>query len=381
MRDRYLWNISPPLFFSLSNQTICDHTHTMFTQLRTYSTSKPLTILRLGPTRFAQDAWTKLTANYPNIEIVETSATNRSEFIKELKSGKFSNVDYLTRTFESVTQTGMVDSELLKLFKENSKLKVISHNGAGYDQIDPESCKDLQIQLSNVPNLVNNATADTAVYLMLSTLRNFNTSTENLKRGLWKDYKCAQTPIGNDPEGKVLGILGMGGIGRSIRDRIEGFGFSKVLYYNRNRLNKELEKDAVYCPTMQELFEKADILSISIPLNEKTKHLVNKETIGQMKDGVIIINTARGPIIKEADLKDALKSGKVKAFGTDVFENEPNVDMELVNSPNVVALPHMGTHTMETMKLMEEYVVKNVDAYAKSGKVLSMVSELKDVKF
>jgi gluconate 2-dehydrogenase len=350
------------------------------TIIRNYSTAKPLSVLRLGPTRFAQEAWTELINKY-EINIVETNSSCRDEFIDELKSGKYSNVDYITRTFESYKQTGFLDKELLKLIKENTKIKAISHNGAGYDQVDAIECGKLGIQLFNVPNLVDNATADTAVYLLIGAMRNFQLSSENLKKELWKTKKCAETPIGNDPEGKVLGILGMGGIGRTIRDRLLPFGFKKILYHNRNQLSENIENGAIYCKTVKELFKESDVLSISIPLNKNTKHLINENTINQMKDGVIIINTARGPIVDESALKVALKSGKVKAFGSDVWENEPNVDMELINLPNVTSLPHMGTHTMETMKAMEEFVVKNVEEYVNTGRVLSIVPELKDYKF
>lgn len=344
---------------------------------RNYSTKKGLTVLRLGPTRFAQQAWSDLVSKN-NVNVVETEATNRKQFISELKKGKFANVDFITRTFESFKQTGMMDKELLKLIKENTKVKAISHNGAGYDQVDAVECGNLDIQLSNVPSLVDDATADTAVYLLLGAMRNFQLSSENMKKGLWKTQKCGGTPIGHDPEHKILGILGMGGIGRTIRDRLAPFGFSKILYHNRHRLSQDLEKGATYCKTPEELFKEADVISISVPLNKNTKHIINEKSLGLMKDGVFIVNTARGPVIDEVALKKTLKSGKVAAFGADVWENEPNVDAELIGLPNVSCLPHMGTHTVETMKAMEEFVVKNVQTYIDTNRVLTMVPELKD---
>lgn len=335
---------------------------------------RQLSVLRLEPTRFAQNAWQKAVQKH-QLEVVETGAANRAEFIKQLQQGQFKQVEVITRTFESVAQTGMMDKELLQLIKDNTQIKAICHNGAGYDQVDAIACKELGIQLSNVPSLVDDATADTAVYLLLGAMRNFQKSQFNLKAGRWPKEKCAGTPIGHDPQGKVLGLLGMGGIGRTIRDRLAPFGFSKIIYHNRRKLSEELEKGAIYCATKEELFQEADVISISVPLNAATKHSINKETIAQMKDGVVLVNTARGPVIDEAALKEALKSGKVASFGTDVWENEPNVDMELVNMENVVGLPHMGTHTVETMLAMEEYVVANVEQFATTGKVLSLVPE------
>lgn len=355
-----------------------DNTKAMFLKrvCRNYSTGKSLTVLRLGPTRFAQQAWSNLVSKN-NVKVVETDAANREQFISELKSGKFADVDFITRTFESFKQTGMMDKQLLKLIKEHTKVKAMSHNGAGYDQVDAIECGNLKIQLSNVPSLVDDATADTAVYLLLGAMRNFQLSSENMKKGQWKTQKCAGTPIGHDPEGKVLGILGMGGIGRTIRDRLVPFGFSKILYHNRHQLPKELEKGAIYCKTPEELFKESDVISISIPLNKNTKHIINENSIGIMKDGVVIVNTARGPVIDESALKTALKSGKVAAFGADVWVNEPNVDPELISLSNVACLPHMGTHTVETMKAMEEFVVENVQTYIETNKVLTMVPELK----
>lgn len=334
-----------------------------------------LSVLRLEPTRFAQTAWKKAEEKH-HLDILETNSKSRAEFISQLKAGTFADVEVITRTFESVTQTGLMDRELLDLMKKHTKVKAICHNGAGYDQVDAVHCGELGIQLSNVPSLVDDATADTAVYLLIGAMRNFQISQLNIREGKWKTMKCAGTPIGHDPQGKVLGILGMGGIGRTIRDRLRPFGFSKIVYHNRRRLSPELEKDSVYCASQDELFAQADVISISVPLNAATKHCINNESLAKMKDGVVIVNTARGPVVNESALKHALKSGKVAAFGSDVWENEPNVDMELIEMENVVSLPHMGTHTVETMKAMEEFVVENLEHYVNTGKVLTIVPEL-----
>lgn len=353
----------------------------MSTKAIQYTAQAPLRVLSLGPIRFAQKAWDSL-AHDLHVEVLETGAKNREEFVDELVSGKHANVQYVARTFQSAKRTGLFDKELLSLIKKHTAIKAISHCGAGYDQVDAVACGELNIQLSNVPNVVDNATADAAAYLVLGALRNFQFGAENMQKGLWKSNgKCGGTPYGHDPEGKVLGVLGMGGIGRAIRDRLLPFGFSKVIYHNRKPLSADLAKGAVYCKTKEELYKEADVICISIPLNEHTKHSINAEAFSSMKDGVTIVNTARGPIVNEEDLKVALKSGKVGAFGSDVWENEPDVDMELIAMPNVSALPHMGTHTYETMQGMEEHVVENVIEYYKTGRVLSMVAELKDTQF
>lgn len=342
---------------------------------RLMSTSSSFQVLRLGPTRYAQASWDTL-ATEKNVSVLSTKAHNRAEFIEELKAGTYADLDYITRTIESIAETGRIDEEMVDLLKKYTKVKAISHNGAGYDQVDAVACGKAGIQVSNVPSLVDDATADTHIYLLLGAMRNFQQSTVGLLQGRWPTEKCAGAAVGHDPEGKVLGILGMGGIGRAIRDRMKPFGLSKVIYHNRNRLSPLLEAGAKYV-SEDELFAQADIISVSIPLNPHTHHLIDSESIAKMKDGVVIVNTARGAVINEKDLIAALKSGKVGAFGTDVFENEPNADPELIKLPNVTALPHMGTYTIETLKAMEVFVVQNVYTFIDTGKVLSLVPEQK----
>lgn len=339
---------------------------------------KTFTVLRFGPIRFAEKSWDSFFDKYQNIKLVESPCKNRAEFFHELESGLYKDVNYISRTYQSYEFTGLFDRELLENVVKYTKVKAISHTGAGYDQVDAIACRDLGLQLSNVPGAVDDSTADTNVFLILACMRNFQLGHENLMKGKWpEDNKSAGTPYGHSLQGKTVGILGMGGIGRTIRDRLQGFGFKKIIYYNRTRLDPDLELGAEYCPTLDELVMESDIISVNIPLNPHTRHIINKDLIAKMKDNVVIVNTARGPVIDEAALKPALLSGKVFSFGTDVFENEPNIDFELAKLPNVVSLPHMGTHTMETLLQMEEIVISNVETFYKTGKVLTPVAELK----
>lgn len=344
--------------------------------------NETFTILRFQPIRYAHDIWDDFIKSGSNITVVESDADNREEFINELETGKFKDVDFIARTFQSVEQTGLFNKELLKIIKENTKVKGIAHCGSGYDQVDANACKELELQLSNVPGKVDDSTADTNVFLMLSTLRNFQQGHENLVKGKWTtNINAAGAPYGNCIQNKVIGILGMGGIGRTIRARLAGFGVKKIIYYNRSRLSPELEQDSEYCSTIEELAEKSDVISINIPLNSNTYHVINKELIGKMKDGVVIVNTARGPIVDESAIKEGLLSGKIHGYGSDVFENEPNVDMDFISLPNVTSLPHMGTSTVETIRSMEQLVVQNVESFYRTGKVKTFVWELKDAEF
>lgn len=327
---------------------------------------------------FAHKEWEEFVVKYDNLKMVESPCKNREEFFAELESGLYAEVNYISRTYQSYVYTGLFDRELLEKVAKYTKVKAISHTGAGYDQVDAIACRDLGIQLSNVPGLVDDSTADTNVFLIISCMRNYQEGHKNLLEGKWPgNDKSAGARWGHSLQGKTVGILGMGGIGRTVRDRLQGFGFKKIVYYNRSRLSPELEKDSEYVDSIEELCKISDIISINIPLNPQTRHIINADMIAKMKDNVVIVNTARGPVIDEKALKPALVSGKIFSFGTDVFENEPHIDMELASMTNVVSLPHMGTHTSETIKSMEELVIKNIDTYYHTGKVLTLVAELK----
>ncbi|AQZ18960.1 GOR1 (YNL274C) [Zygosaccharomyces parabailii] len=336
--------------------------------------AKPV-VLRLGSIGYAREAW-KALGEIANIVTVDESTT-RDKFLKELKDpkSKLHNVQVITRTFESVEQTGRFDKELAQALP--SSVVAVCHLGAGYDQIDTEPFKERHIQVTHTPRAVNNATADTHVFLLLGALRNYGAGIRPWLKGEWpaKGPK-AGAAVGHDPEGHVVGILGLGGIGHTIANKLKPFGFKKIIYHNRKRLPAEQEYGCEYA-TYEEFLRTADIISINIPLNSHTKHLINEEAISKMKDGVVIVNTARGAIIDEQALIKALKSGKVRSFGADVFENEPQVPQELLDMPQVIGLPHMGTYTVETMKHMEEFLVQNAESVITTGKGAAVVPEMK----
>ncbi|CCH43089.1 Glyoxylate reductase [Wickerhamomyces ciferrii] len=336
--------------------------------------TKPI-VLRLGTVRYAQEAWKELEKV---ATVIVSESKNREEFIKDLQT-KYSQVQHITRTFDSANETGLFDKELIQHLPKS--LISISHNGAGYDQISAPELIERKIQLSNVPEIVDNATADNHVFLLLGALRNFGHGRQNLLAGEWPSKGNASgAPIGHDPQGKVVGIVGLGGIGRTILKRLQPFGFEKFIYHNRNRLPEDLEGGAEYV-SLDELLSTSDIISINIPLSPKTKHFFNEEKFSKMKKGVVIVNTARGGVIDETAFIKYLTNGTVRSAGLDVLENEPNVNKELISLPNVLALPHMGTHTVETVKAMEEHVVKNVENVIKTGKVISLVPEHKNIDF
>lgn len=294
-------------------------------------------------------------------ELVKCESQNKEEFFKDLET-KYSDITVIYNTFPGGIKVGGLRAETIE--KLPSSLKFICHNGAGYDLIDVEACTKRGIRVSNTPDAVVNATADTTIYLILGALRNFGRLANELRAGNW----CRTTPEASEPRNRVLGILGLGGIGRSVRDKAKVFGFSKIIYHNRNRLAPELEGDSEY-RSFDELLAESDVVTVCLPLNANTRHIMDAKALAKCKDGVVIVNTGRGALIDEAALVDALNSGKVSSVGLDVYEKEPEIHPGLLKSPNALLLPHVGTHAVESRTDMEETTIRNVEA-ALTGKPL-----------
>jgi len=331
--------------------------------------SKPKVIL-LGEIDHAKKEWQSLSEI---ADLIEPKAKTRADFLAECRSGAFEGVVAAYRTFMSVAVTGMIDEELVKSLPKSWKF--IAHNGAGYDQIDVHACTEQGIRVSNVPTAVDDATADVNMFLILGTLRGFNTSMMALREGNFKGK--TPPPLGHDPQGKLLGILGMGGIGRNLMKKASAFGMT-TQYFNRTKLSDELSGGAKYV-SFDELLATSDVLSLNLPLNKHTRHIISSKEFAKMKNGVVIVNTARGAVMDEAALVDALDSGHVWSCGLDVFEEEPKVHPGLVRNPNVMLVPHMGTWTVETQTKMEIWCIENVRSAVEKGKLMSPVAEQKDM--
>lgn len=200
-------------------------------------------------------------------DIVIPSSTDRASFLEEAKSGAFDGCTVAYRTFESFDITGRVNQEMLSVMPRS--LKFICHNGAGYDQVDVPACSDLGIRVSHTPTAVDDATADIGIFLMLGALRNFAASMASLRAGQWRGKTLPK--LGHDPQGKVLGILGMGGIGRNMAKKALAFGM-KIKYYNRTRLDQSIEKElgAEYVD-FGTLLRESDVLSLNLPLNVSSR--------------------------------------------------------------------------------------------------------------
>ncbi|KAK2873249.1 hypothetical protein FQN49_002483 [Arthroderma sp. PD_2] len=332
------------------------------------SAGKPK-ILLLGEIDHAHGAWQSLSDIG---ELVTPKATNRAEFLQECHDGKLDGVRAAYRTFASVSITGLIDQEVVDALPKS--LEFLAHCGSGYDQVDVAACsaRSPPLRVSNVPTAVDESTADVSMFLIIGALRNFNAGMQALREGKWRG--SPQTiALGHDPQGKVLGVLGMGGIGRNLKKKAEAFGMS-VIYHNRRELSEELAGGAKYV-SFDELLTQSDIISLNLPLNENTRHIISHAEFAKMKTGVIIVNTARGPVLDEEALVMALDSGKVTSAGLDVFENEPKIHPGLMQNPNVILVPHMGTWSVETQTGMEEWAISNVRQAVETGKLRTPVPE------
>ncbi|KAF2971752.1 hypothetical protein GQX73_g1853 [Xylaria multiplex] len=231
----------------------------------------------------------------------------------------------------------------------------------------PESCKF--IFLTYALDAVTEATVDLALWLLLGALRQTNPSLGPLRAGNFKKG----VGFGNDPQGKVLGILGMGRIGRALKKRADPFDLV-THYHNRSPVPKEIEVGVEYV-SYGNLLAESDIISVHVSLNASTKHLIKAEDIAKMKDGVVIVNTARGAIIDEAALADALKSGKIGAVGLDVYEKELIINGKLLKQERALLVPHLGTHTTETLAKMETWAMENARRGVLGEELLTPVPE------
>ncbi|CAL8583307.1 glyoxylate reductase [Xanthoria parietina] len=254
------------------------------------SESKPRVLL-LGdidhaPARSAYDSLSSLA------HLITPQSTNPADFLQECQSGAFNGTKAIYRTFGSVSITGRIEGEIVKTLAE-AGVRFIAHNGAGYDQIDIPTCTSHKIHVSNTaPPALAAATADTALFLLLAALRNFNPAILSLRAGAWRGGPTTLAPLGHDPYGKTLGILGMGGIGRNLAGKAAALGMN-VTYHNRRQLPPADEGGARYVD-FETLLEGSDVLSLNVPLNEKTKGMIGKEEFAKMKRGAVVVNTARG---------------------------------------------------------------------------------------
>lgn len=251
-----------------------------------------------------------------------------------------------------------IDKEIIENAK---KLRVISTYSVGYDHIDLQAAKLHKIKIGYTPDVLTNATADLTVTLLLDSARRVTEGDRIIRNGGWKVIFGPYDYVGTDLAGKTVGIFGMGRIGQAVAKRITPFEM-KIIYHNRNRLSRKLEKElnATYV-SFEELFKKSDFVTIHVPYTKETSKIIDIKILRKMKKTAYLINTARGKIINEKDLINILKSNRIAGAALDVFENEPvGKKHEFVKMKNVVLAPHIGSSTSETREKMAEITIKNL---------------------
>lgn len=251
------------------------------------------------------------------------------------------------------------------------QLKLIANYAVGFDNIDIAAAKARGITVTNTPGTLGEAVSEYTFALVLAVARKVVPADQFMKAHRYKQWEPALF-LGMELKGKTFGAIGLGQIGAGAVRIAHGFGM-KSLYYDAVR-HYALEKAlGVQQVSLEELLRGSDIVSLHVPLTETTHHLIGAEQLQQMKSTAILINTARGPIIDEAALIEALKNGQIAGAGLDVFENEPTISNELASLPNVVLTPHVGSATIEARQAMSQIVADNVISFFEEGKALTPV--------
>jgi glyoxylate reductase len=253
-----------------------------------------------------------------------------------------------------------VDARSLDLLPE---LRVVANYGAGYDSVDVDECSRRGVAVTNTPGVLDAAVADLTLALVLAVRRRLVEADHYVRDGSWAKDWATPYLVGDDLGGAALGIVGLGGIGRAVARRARTFDL-RLLYTQRNRL-APVDEDALaveYRP-IDELFADADIVTLHVPLTDETRGLIDARRLALLRDGACLVNTARGGVVDETALVAELRSGRVQA-ALDVFAHEPGVPAELVELPNVVLTPHIGSATTATREAMTRLVVDNLLAAA-----------------
>ena len=237
------------------------------------------------------------------------------------------------------------------------KLKVIGNYAVGYNNIDVEYAKKKGIIVTNTPGVLTDATADLTFALILAAARRVVEGDKFIRQGKFNGW-APMLMLGKDVWGATIGIIGAGRIGQAVARRAKGFNM-RILYYSRTR-KEEMDGLGAKFVSLEELLRESNIITLHVPLTSDTRHLIDYKEFELMKEGAILINTARGEVVNEEAMLKALKSGKLFAAGLDVFYNEPNVNPELFKMDNVVLTPHIGSATERTRRKMAEMVCSDV---------------------
>ena len=250
-------------------------------------------------------------------------------------------------------------------------IKIISNFAVGFGNIDLEAAKSRGIVVTNTPEVLSDATAEIGILLILGACRRAAEGIQSAQEGGWK--WSADYLIGKQLTGTRLGVLGMGRIGQKIAKIARSLGMI-IHYHNRSKLSEEKEHGAVYHKDIKSLFSVSDVLSICCPATKETENMINKETVEYFPKGAVITNVARGDIVDDEALIDALNRRKIYAVGLDVYKNEPNLNPGYLKIKSAFILPHLGSATKDTRIAMANLAIDNIDEFFKTGNCKNKVN-------
>ena len=248
--------------------------------------------------------------------------------------------------------------------KLSDSIKIIANGAVGFGNIDIEAARKKNITVTNTPDVLTDATADIQILLLLGASRKAYEGRLVAEKQDWKwswDFL-----LGKQMSNKRLGILGMGRIGRAVAKRAKAFSM-EIHYHNRSKLSSDLEDGAIYHDTLKGLFEQSEFLSVNCPATPETTKIINKETLGYLKKNTVIGNAARGDVVDDDAMVEAIKNGTVFAYGLDVYNGEPKIHPEYLKLKNIFLLPHLGSATKRTRWDMAYRATKNLEQFF-SGK-------------
>ena len=255
--------------------------------------------------------------------------------------------------------------------KLSNSIKIIANGAVGFGNIDFKAARTKGVAVTNTPDVLTDATADIQILLLLGASRKAYEGRIAAENQNWKwswDFL-----LGKQMSNKKLGILGMGRIGRAVARRAKGFGM-EIHYHNRSKLSPDLEEGAIYHNDLKSLFEQSEFLSINCPATPETTKIINKKTLGYLKNNTVIANAARGDIVDDDDMVASLKSRKVFAYGLDVYNGEPKIHPEYLKLKNIFLLPHLGSATKRTRWDMAYRATKNLEDFFKEKKPKDLIN-------
>ena len=265
--------------------------------------------------------------------------------------------------------TDKLDEETINQLPDT--IKIISNFAVGFGNIDLEATKKRGIAVTNTPDVLTDATAEIGVLLILGACRRASEGIEKAREGGW--VWSADMLIGKQLTGTRLGILGMGRIGQKIAKIAKSLGMI-IHYHNRSKLSEDKEQGAIYHDNLNDLMKVSDVLSVCCPASKDTINLINKDALELLPKGAVVTNVARGDIVDDDALIDALERRKVYAVGLDVYKNEPNLNPGYLKHKSAFILPHLGSATKETRTAMANLAIDNLDEFFKTGKCKNKVN-------